>query len=157
MDFYAKSNVLWYFAYGSNMSTEKFTGSRGVIPLDEARIRLPNWEMVMEIPGLPYSEPAFSSIRLRDEEGLESAEHLDVIGIAYLITARQFRNVVASEGGGTAYIVARVAGEGVTVEDQEKLSNGAIIKTLVSSKMTRVPTPRPSVRYMVHIQFHLRS
>jgi hypothetical protein len=139
----SKPTTLWYFAYGSNMSKAKFTGSRGIAPIATTRVRLPHWRLIMEIPGLPYSEPAFGSITPR------TALDLDVIGVAYLITAEQYRRVIASEGGGTAYADVAVVGVGLSAEDQLKLGNGQEIRTLASSGMTRSPTPKPSLRYMV--------
>ena len=53
---------VWYLAYGSNMSRAKFTGSRGIVPKATARVRVPGWVLAFNIPGLPYSEPAFTSI-----------------------------------------------------------------------------------------------
>lgn len=147
-----KPETLWYFAYGSNMSSGKFTGSRGIVPLDTARVCIPHWEMVMEIPGLPYSEPSFSSLRPRDASCAEYARIPDVIGVAYLITAEQYRSIIASEGGGTAYADSEIAGEGLTEEDQNKLENGKAMRTLRSSDMTRFPPPAPSVRYLVSKQ-----
>lgn len=145
----AKPGTLWYFAYGSNMSTAKFTGGRGIVPLDTARVRLPHWVLAMEIPGLPYSEPSFSSIRSRNASRAEDGHVRDVLGIAYLITEDQYRRVIASEGGGIAYADISVLGEGVGKEDQEKLQNGCPMRTLGSTDMTRAPPPRPSLRYMV--------
>ncbi|MCJ1352282.1 MAG: hypothetical protein MMC33_002266 [Icmadophila ericetorum] len=61
--------LLWYFAYGSNMSSAKFTGSRGIAPLATARVRVPGWVLALNIPGLPYSEPTFTSITPRTPSG----------------------------------------------------------------------------------------
>ncbi|KAF2276641.1 gliotoxin biosynthesis protein GliK [Westerdykella ornata] len=144
----AKSGTLWYVAYGSNMSAAKFTGGRGIAPIDVARVRLPRWVLSMEIPGLPYSEPAFSSISRRGTLRAEAADVPDVIGLAYLITEAQYRHVIASEGGGTAYADIAVIGEGIRPEDQEKLQNGCMLRTLTSAGMTRSPVPTPSLRYM---------
>lgn len=141
--------TLWYFAYGSNMSSAKFTGSRGIVPIDAARVRVPHWELSMEIPGLPYSEPAFSSIKFREPARAENANGPDVVGVAYLITAEQYRHVIASEGGGTAYADIEVAGDGISAEDQKKIGKRRCMRTLGSSAMTRSPAPAPSARYLV--------
>jgi hypothetical protein len=143
------SETLWYFAYGSNMSSAKFTGSRGIVPLDAARVRIPDWQLTMEIPGLPYSEPAFSSLKPRDAAIGGRVRSPEAIGVAYLITAEQYRHVIASEGGGTAYADIEIIGEGVSAEDRKKVENGAVMRTLGSSTMTRAPSPAPSLRYLV--------
>ncbi|KAI4154653.1 MAG: hypothetical protein LQ340_001540 [Diploschistes diacapsis] len=53
---------IWYFAYGSNLSAAKFTGSRGIVPLARANVRLPAYKLALNVPGLPYSEPTFMGI-----------------------------------------------------------------------------------------------
>ena len=147
-----KGQKLWYFAYGSNMSTAKFTGSRGIQPLDAARVYLPGWALTFEIPGLPYSEPAFCSIRPVDET-LELGVP-DVTGSAYLITDRQYKSVIASEGGGTAYTDILVDARPVGVEDASKTGKSLQVRTL-GPAMTRCPPARPSQRYMVCMAFFL--
>lgn len=147
MDF-KTGKCLWYFAYGSNMDSDKFTGSRGVVPLDQILVRIPDWVLVMEIPGLPYSEPAFASLRPRETTGGQRNRLPDAMGVAYLITEEQYRGIIASEGGGTAYANIEVTGVGLTELDREKLGS-RMLWTLGSSTMTRDPFPAPSARYMV--------
>lgn len=144
-----KQKTLWYFAYGSNMSTAKFTGSRGIVPLDKALMRLHGWVLTVEIPGLPYSEPAFSSIRPRPVAKPEAALNPDVVGVAYLITEGQYNRVIASEGGGTAYNDIRLFGR--IIGEEKRGENASIdipVRTL-GAAMIRRPCPVPSARYMV--------
>ena len=139
---------LWYFAYGSNMSTAKFIGSRGMQPLDAARVSLPGWRLTMEIPGVPYSEPAFGSIRPANgsiELGLP-----EVIGVAYLITDSQYKKVVASEGGGIAYDDISINAKPITSEDAVRTGPQPRVRTL-GTAMSRHPPARPSKRYMVSL------
>ncbi|PVI02652.1 hypothetical protein DM02DRAFT_701132 [Periconia macrospinosa] len=143
-----KKKTLWYFAYGSNMSTAKFTGSRGIVPLDKTLVRLPGWMLAMQIPGLPYSEPAFSSISPQPVAKPETSMNPDVVGVAYLITEDQYNHVIGSEGGGTAYndisLLGRIIGE------EAKGGNGSMeipVRTL-GTAMKRQPCPVPSARYM---------
>lgn len=138
---------LWYFAYGSNMSSEKFTGSRGIVPALTARVFLPGWILAMEIPGFPYSEPAFSSIKPAGHVKAWSALP-DVTGVAYWITDHQYRQVIASEGGGTAYTDIEVEAKPLTVGDAAKTGERLKVRTL-GSAMSRSPAARPSKRYMV--------
>jgi hypothetical protein len=142
---------LWYFAYGSNMSTEKFTGRRGIVPLASARVRLPGWVLSMEIPGVPYSDPSYGSIRPRDSSEAEKNAQPDVIGVAYQITAEQYRQVVASEGGQIAYTDIAVLGNPINPEDETKTGTEVTVRTLCSTTMVRNPPPRPSKRYMVSL------
>ncbi|KAI1824915.1 hypothetical protein F4861DRAFT_224690 [Xylaria intraflava] len=138
---------VWYFAYGSNMSSAKFTGGRGIVPLDTVRVRIPNWVLTMEIPGMPYSEPSFSSIVPRNHATLEEGAAPDVVGVAHLITQEQYRHVIASEGGGSAYRDVCLVGEPVDGDDTEKSRVGIRVRTLVSA-IARHPPPTPSQRYM---------
>ncbi|KAG6988950.1 ABC transporter aclQ [Physcia stellaris] len=138
--------TLWYFAYGSNMSSQKFTGSRGIVPYLAARVFLPGWVLTMEIPGFPYSEPAFSSIK--PAGCLEAwSTQPDVIGVAYRITEHQYRQIIISEGGGTAYAEIEVEAKPLTVDDAAKTGERLKVRTL-GSAMSRCPAARPSKRYM---------
>lgn len=144
-----ESETVWYLAYGSNMSTAKFTGRRGIVPMKSARVFLPNWVLTAEIPGVPYSEPSYYSIRPRKESGAEKALSPDVIGVAYLITAEQYHRVIASEGGQIAYQDIRVCGKPLDAADAENTGAEVVVQTLGSTTMVRHPTPTPSQRYMV--------
>lgn len=147
-----ESANLWYLAYGSNMSRAKFVGSRKIYPLDVARVSVPGWILTMEIPGLPYSEPAFSSIRPVNETtelGLPN-----VIGVAYLITPEQYKRVIASEGGGIAYDDILVNARPVGDKDAIKMGHRPQVRTL-GTAMKRCPPARPSQRYMVRIDSYV--
>ena len=140
------SENVWYFAYGSNMSTAKFTGSRRITPLSAARVRLPGWTLTMEIPGTPYSEPSFSSIRPR---GCTSdLGQVEVVGVAYLITQIQYHKVIASEGSGIAYNELSLRAVPVYAEDEAKTGHSIQVRTL-GTAMSRRPCGLPSPRYMV--------
>jgi hypothetical protein len=130
------------------MSLATFTGSRGIVPIDTARVRLADWSIIMEIPGLPYSEPSFSSIARRNEVQEKCVKDPDAHGVAYLTTADQFKHVIASEGGGIAYIRIRVAGEPLVGADALRLGSVVMLQTLASA-ILRLPCPRPSNRYLV--------
>jgi len=132
------------------MSSAKFTGGRGIVPLDAIRARIPGWQLVMEIPGLPYSEPSFSSVRARDSGKVEALCDPDVIGVAYLITVEQYRAVIASEGGGIAYKDISVLGEPIFDNEKARLGSTLMVQTL-GTAMVRHPCPRPSNRYLVGI------
>lgn len=138
--------LVWYLAYGSNMSSAKFAGSRGIVPLETARVRLPEWVLTLEIPGLPYSEPSFSSIAPR--ACIEKDTTPCLVGVAYLITQDQYRLVVASEGGGTAYRDVSIRGEPLEAEDAHKVGQAVWVQTL-GTAISRRPWPAPSRRYKV--------
>lgn len=129
------------------MSSDKFTGRRGIVPVDTARVCIPGWTLRMEIPGMPYSEPAFSSIVPGCDAAAEKGLAFDVMGVAYLITRAQYQQVIASEGGGIAYRDVRLEGAPVSAADRQKIGDRVWLRTLVSA-MVRRPPPNPSARYM---------
>ena len=141
------SATLWYLAYGSNMSVAKFTGSRGIVPLASACVRVPAWSLALNIPGLPYSEPCFSSIVPTQLPALPAPEP-DVLGVAYLITQKQYVQVIASEGGGIAYDDIEVEAVPVGLADRELVGERVSVRTL-GAALRRTPCGRPSQRYMV--------
>ncbi|KAH9864490.1 hypothetical protein J1614_010424, partial [Plenodomus biglobosus] len=141
----ATNTTIWYFAYGSNMSSSKFTGSRGIHPIKIARAKIPGWTLTTEIPGTPYSEPAYTSIR--PITGTDHPKTREVLGVAYLITAEQFVHLVASEGGGIAYADIAVHAVPVTKKDEEMTGGKFMVRTL-GTILRRVPGSSPSVRYM---------
>ena len=102
--------------------------------------------MVMEIPGVPYSEPAFSSIRPTDDTA--TIRIPEVLGVAYLITSEQYTKVIASEGGGIAYSELSFSARPLALEDEMKLGPQPIVKTL-GTALRRCPPALPSQRYMV--------
>lgn len=100
----------------------------------------------MSVPGLPYSEPAFSSI-----EPLDSTTDLkapEVTGVAYRITKNQYKKVIGSEGGGIAYLDIAINAVPVSGTDESKTGSPLRVRTL-QGVMERTPPGRPSKRYMV--------
>ncbi|KAF3396357.1 hypothetical protein F1880_007224 [Penicillium rolfsii] len=102
------NSPIWYFAYGSNLTSETFRAHRGITPLAALPVYVPGWMLVFDIYGLPYSEPAFASISpipFSDDADEKAATEVgpSVHGTAYLLDRASFISVVASEGGGTAY------------------------------------------------------
>jgi gliotoxin/aspirochlorine biosynthesis gamma-glutamylcyclotransferase len=155
--------LVWYLAYGSNMSSAKFTGSRGIVPLASARVRVPGWILAFNIPGLPYSEPSFTSIVPRtpasglrtDRNGLSGIELRNqtpcVLGVAYLLSKEQYVKVIGSEGGGIAYDDIGVEAEPVGEDDRSQTGGKIMARTLGPTMLQRTPWPRPSKRYLVSL------
>ncbi|KAK7530981.1 gliotoxin biosynthesis protein GliK [Phyllosticta citribraziliensis] len=136
---------VWYFAYGSNMSRAKFIDSRGIQPIKTARARVPGWKLTTEIPGTPYTEPAYTSIR--PITGTDDAKAREVVGVAYLITTEQYIHLVASEGGGIAYADIALPAVPVDAIDEAMTGPSFTIRTL-GTIMQRDPPAVPSQRYM---------
>lgn len=156
----AMSEKVWYFAYGSNMSTAKFTGDRGIQPLAKIPVVVPGWALAMSVPGLPYAEPAFSAVEAKEGEedkgGAHSISRPDVQGVLYLITHRQYIQVTASEGGGTAYDAAQITAVPLLDADGRRFGSRIKALTLVAA-LTRCPRGRGSLRYMVSCVVFLES
>lgn len=131
------------------MSTEKFTAHRGIKPIQWARVWLPHYILSMEIPGVPYSEPGYASIRRRGDSDPEMAAP-DVVGIAYELTTEQYQRVIASEGGQIAYQDITVVVKPADRTSEERIGSSELtVRTLGSTSMVRRPEPVPSERYMV--------
>ena len=56
-------DTVLYFAYGSNMNVDTFQGMRAMKPTRSSAVVLRGYELVFNVPGLPYVEPAFASVR----------------------------------------------------------------------------------------------
>lgn len=80
----------WYFAFGSNMSSEVFASSRGMSPLSKEVAKLEGFELVFDQKGVAIVEPAFASIK-------ESKES-DVWGVLYQLTEADFTRLHYTEG-----------------------------------------------------------
>ena len=52
-----------YFAFGSNVNTKTFSAVRGIQPSAACPAVLPGYRLVFNVPGLPYFEPAFASVK----------------------------------------------------------------------------------------------
>ncbi|KAI1421996.1 hypothetical protein F5Y12DRAFT_661373 [Xylaria sp. FL1777] len=138
-----KENV-WYLAYGSNMSTEKFIKGRGIVPLDTATVTVPGWVLSMDSAGVPYSEPSYASISPVDPH----RNSMQLVGTAYKLTPKKYTEVLASEGGGIAYAEVEVRAHALS-HDDEKSSIKAVSSFSVRSLVTVMRhRARPSSRYM---------
>ena len=168
----ATGNV-WYLAYGSNILSSKFFTDRGIVALEAAIVRIPHFTLIMNTPGVPYQEPSFASIcplqfdaaqgenteSERRDFQMKSHGQVTLMGTAYLVTAEQYKHILASEGGGIAYREVEVwvesvaKSEGVGSETfYEDFAASIPVKTVARTLISvspRYPTPRPSLRYMV--------
>jgi hypothetical protein len=103
---------------------------------------VPGYILRFDLPGLPYQEPSFSSIRPRLDE-----KDPDVIGIAYLLTREEYERLLLSEGGRDGgYMEIDVSVSPLTDLTNEKK------RIMCKSLSTRVPRenphPLPSGRYI---------
>lgn len=125
------AETVLYLAYGSNLSSKTFLGTRGIKPLSQINVVVPELRLTFDMPGLPYFEPCFAATRFRtaaeaedavvvDDEGDEGEssenDHLithedyhkdtwlkPLIGVVYEVTLPDYARIIATEGGGRGY------------------------------------------------------
>lgn len=116
-----------YLAYGSNLSSAKFKGDRGIKPLSQLNVVVPTLRMTFDLPGIAYTEPCFANSAVREPEndhpkdndkgqnektallkntrdGLRRDQwHKGLVGVVYEVTAADYAHIIATEGGGASY------------------------------------------------------
>lgn len=132
-----------YLAYGSNLSAETFQGKRGIKPLAQVNVVVPELVMTFDLPGIPYVEPCFANTRFRNNPApgpshsapsdtekqpilrtASSKYHKDrwkkgLVGVVYEVSKKDYAHIIATEGGGASYqdivvdCYVLAAGEGV--------------------------------------------
>jgi hypothetical protein len=98
-------NSVFYFAYGSNMSSKVFVhGFRKIKPQSAERAILKGYRLAFSEPGIPFFEPAYANI--------EKDETAQCEGVLYRITPQEMDWLDISEGG-RAYNIIHVPVTGV--------------------------------------------
>ena len=111
----SKDTVL-YLAYGSNLCRETFREKRGIKPISQINVVVPELVMTFDLPGIPYTEPCFANTRYRQAPGSEKSIeggadggrdeenwHKGLVGVAYEVTMADYAHIIATEGGGASY------------------------------------------------------
>ncbi|KAF2198205.1 hypothetical protein GQ43DRAFT_422963 [Delitschia confertaspora ATCC 74209] len=120
-----KHKTILYLAYGSNLCRETFRGKRGIRPLSQINVQVPELRLTFDLPGIPYSEPCFANTARRDEserntytqnsgkcEDREMEDkydyhkdrwHKGLVGCVYEVTPADYAHIIATEGGGASY------------------------------------------------------
>ncbi|CAI7651414.1 unnamed protein product [Penicillium glandicola] len=62
----AKDETVLYLAYGSNLASKTFRGVRGIKPLSQICVLVPELRLTFDLPGVPYVEPCFAGTQYRD-------------------------------------------------------------------------------------------
>jgi hypothetical protein len=65
-DAIAKEETVLYLAYGSNLASKTFRGVRGINPLSQMGVFVPELRLTFDLPGIPYAEPCFAGTQYRD-------------------------------------------------------------------------------------------
>lgn len=114
-----------YLAYGSNLCNETFRGNRGIKPLSQINVQIPELRLTFDLPGIAYAEPCFANTARRDPKedvpkdlsekpcsldgGVQKRDyhkdrwHKGLIGVVYEVTPSDYAHIIATEGGGSAY------------------------------------------------------
>lgn len=115
-----------YLAYGSNLASETFLGMRGIKPLSQLIVVVPELQLTFDLPGVPYMEPCFAGTHFRrsptgaddtsdppdasEKQSLLQSEDRDqdrykgpLIGVVYEVTLTDYAKIIATEGGGSGY------------------------------------------------------
>ena len=127
--------LVWYFAYGSNMNSATFRGSRGIEYTRAVPTRAPGWRLVLDkSPLLPMGE-TFANI-VPDPAA-------ETLGVAFELEESELTQIDRSEAVPLgAYRRVEIEVAALTPTDDGPSS----AFTLTSDK--HAPHPSPSVRYM---------
>jgi len=108
-------------------------------PLRSVCAKIHGYELVFDVAGVPYLEPAFSSISPYTDTGVKR----DVVTVAYLLSRSDYARLVESEGGEASYRQIQVTG--TTLDEKEE----SIVGWTLQTKNPRLtPSPMPSIRYI---------
>ncbi|KAB8233459.1 uncharacterized protein BDW43DRAFT_87749 [Aspergillus alliaceus] len=128
----APQKTVLYLAYGSNLASKTFRGMRGIKPISQINVIVPELRLTFDLPGLPYLEPCFAASQFCDTSGkrtnTDNGTHngLDediisesttlipqkepdylpdspLIGVVYEVSLTDYARIIATEGGGNGY------------------------------------------------------
>ena len=85
-----KTNTLFYFGYGSNMSTQYLVKRRKIIPISSNVGLLKDYQLIMNMGGPSFLEPSFANIR--------KVRGFNVEGVVHEIDKKDLQKIVNTEG-----------------------------------------------------------
>ena len=86
----SKTKTLFYFGYGSNMSTHYLIKRRKIIPSESQVACLKDYELIMNMGGPNFLEPSFANIRPSRGSTVE--------GVIHKINDKDLQKIVNTEG-----------------------------------------------------------
>jgi len=135
------SDLVWYFAYGSNMHDSVFLGRRAMRPLQRRIGKLEGYRLRFNLDGKPKGKAAPANI--------SSDAAANVWGVLYQITNRDMLRLNATEGvPGWRYRPFWL-----NVED----SDGRIVMAMTYVACGNIDDGRPSSRYLSLIREGART
>ena len=143
-------HTVLYLAYGSNLCAQTFQGKRGIRPLSQVNVVVPELVMTFDLAGVPYVEPCFANTKYRhippptytSEKSHLLAKmpkyHKDrwkkgLVGVVYEVTKEDYAHIIATEGGGASY-------QDVLVDCYELPHNEDIVPELPTSQPFKAHT-----------------
>lgn len=112
----ASKETVLYLAYGSNLCRETFRHKRGIKPVSQLNVVVPELVLTFDLPGIPYVEPCFGNTRYgraptskensdhaEKEEHHKNSWHKGLVGVVYEVTLADYARIIATEGGGASY------------------------------------------------------
>jgi hypothetical protein len=127
------SELVWYFAYGSNMQPATFGGRRGIVPRDAVPARLRGWQLVFDKPPiLPVGGAMANVVEVAGAE---------VLGVAYHVTIADLSHIDLTEG----VLIENYRRVAVRVTP---LGGGPELDAFTLTSERRDPSLRASTRYM---------
>jgi hypothetical protein len=128
-------DIVWYFAYGSNMASETLRGRREVEYARAVPARVPGWRLVLDKPPLIPLGHSFANI-VADEDG-------EVFGVLFAVGAADLDHIELTEGVRIGnYDRVEVMATPLSVEAPQPVPAFSL------SSDRRDPTLQPSRRYM---------
>ena len=117
------SPTVFYLAYGSNLSAETFQGKRGIRPISQLNVVVPDLVLTFDLAGIPYVEPCFANTRYRSQQSVQGSSEKaallpsgvparryhktrwtkGLVGAVYEVTREDFAKIISTEGGGASY------------------------------------------------------
>jgi hypothetical protein len=156
---------VWYLAYGSNLAESTFKGRRNIKPLDQKNVVVPGVELTFDLPAFPYIEPRMANCRYADEP-LPAGPELDdmiqtpgkwtgkgaMIGVSYLVTAKDYQHIFATEGAGSSYQFVEV--DACVIDEQGRRTGEIVRSNTLLAVVEKTPFGAESMK--VHGQSSLR-
>lgn len=114
LDKSSDADTVYYLAYGSNLCANTFRRVRGITPLSQVNVVVPELKLTFDLPGIPYTEPCFANTEYRVapnpsdmcEQATRATKYRKdrwckgLVGVVYEVTNADYAKLIATEGGG---------------------------------------------------------
>ncbi|PTB62207.1 hypothetical protein BBK36DRAFT_1172763 [Trichoderma citrinoviride] len=145
---------IWYLGYGSNMKASAMK-IRNITPLATRIVNVPTHYVTFDIFGIPYSEPCYASIeelpnggtgRIQLVHGNQETPVPSLCGLAHLLTAVEFHQLLVTEGSGVVYDIVKL--KAYQIDESHKISSESFDVYTLKAKWPLRPNGTPSARYL---------